>query len=162
MNESALPYRVGWMWYLLYLAAPIETSFIHSLFAGSRLCNFKWTDFKPFLLLYILDISSDIMMTTSNGNIFRVTGPLWGESTCDRWFPITKASDAELWCLFDLRLNKRLSKQSIRRCLETPLRSLWHHYSVTPKYKPLDLDKHKPTPVHIMSWCREAILTKFQ
>ena len=25
-------------------------------------------------------------------------GPLWGESTGDRWIPLTKASDAELWC----------------------------------------------------------------
>ena len=38
------------------------------------------------------------MMTSSNGNIFLVTGPLWWESTDDRWIPITKASDAELWC----------------------------------------------------------------
>ena len=36
------------------------------------------------------------MMTSSNGN----TGPLWGESTGDRWIPLTKASDAELWCFF--------------------------------------------------------------
>ena len=35
-------------------------------------------------------------MTTSNGNIFRVTGPLWGESTGHRWIPLTKASDAVL------------------------------------------------------------------
>ena len=28
-----------------------------------------------------------------------------------RWIPHRKASDAELWCFFDLRLNKRLSKQ---------------------------------------------------
>ena len=28
-----------------------------------------------------------------------------------RWNPRTKASDAELWCFFDLRPNKRLSKQ---------------------------------------------------
>ena len=35
------------------------------------------------------------MMTSSNGNIFRVTGPLWGESTGHRWIPITKVSDAE-------------------------------------------------------------------
>ena len=27
------------------------------------------------------------MMTSSNGNIFRVTGPWWGESTGHRWFP---------------------------------------------------------------------------
>ena len=32
-----------------------------------------------------------------NGNIFLVTGPLWGESTGHRWNPLTKASDAELW-----------------------------------------------------------------
>ena len=40
----------------------------------------------------------DIMMTSSNGNIFRVTGPLCGEFTGHRWIPITKAIDAELWC----------------------------------------------------------------
>ena len=39
-----------------------------------------------------------IMMTSSNGNIFRVTGPLCGEFTGQRWIPLTKASDAELWC----------------------------------------------------------------
>ena len=38
------------------------------------------------------------MMTSSNRNIFRVTRPLWGESTGHRWIPLTKASDAELWC----------------------------------------------------------------
>ena len=34
------------------------------------------------------------MMTSSNGNIFRVTGHLCGESTSHRWIPHTKASDA--------------------------------------------------------------------
>ena len=38
------------------------------------------------------------MVTSSNGNIFRVTGPLCGEFTGNRWIPHTKASDAELWC----------------------------------------------------------------
>ena len=38
------------------------------------------------------------MMTSSNGNIFHVTGPLCGELTGHRWIPLTKASDAELWC----------------------------------------------------------------
>ena len=52
------------------------------------------------------------MMTSSNGNIFRVTGPLCGEFTGHRWIPRTKASDSELWCFFHRRLNKRLSKQS--------------------------------------------------
>ena len=39
-------------------------------------------------------------MTSSNGNIFRVTGHLCEEFTGLRWIPLTKASDAELWCLF--------------------------------------------------------------
>ena len=35
---------------------------------------------------------------SSNGNIFRVPGSLCGEITGHRWIPLTKASDAELWC----------------------------------------------------------------
>ena len=38
------------------------------------------------------------MMTSSNGNIFRVTGHLCGKFTGPRWISRTKASDAELWC----------------------------------------------------------------
>ena len=37
-------------------------------------------------------------MTSSNGNIFRVTGPLCGEFTGHQWILLTKSSDAELWC----------------------------------------------------------------
>ena len=67
------------------------------------------------------------MMTSSNGNIFHVTGPLWGETTGHWWILLTKASDAELWCFFDPRLNKQLSKQSGHRWFETPSHSLWRH-----------------------------------
>ena len=45
-------------------------------------------------------VSGDVMMTSSNGNIFRVTGHLCGEFTGHRWIPRTKASDAELWWFF--------------------------------------------------------------
>ena len=38
------------------------------------------------------------MITSTNGNIFHITGPLWGESTGHRWIPLTKASDAEIRC----------------------------------------------------------------
>ena len=42
-------------------------------------------------------LTTHIMMTSwsSNGNIFRVTGPLCGESTGHRWIPLTKAMQ---WC----------------------------------------------------------------
>ena len=38
-----------------------------------------------------------LMMASSNGNIFRVTGPLWGNPPMD---PLTKATDAELFYIF--------------------------------------------------------------
>ena len=68
------------------------------------------------------------MMTSWNGNIFRVTGPLCGEFTVHRPIPLTKASHA--WSFdvfFDLCLNKRLSKQSRGWWFETPSGSLWRH-----------------------------------
>ena len=49
------------------------------------------------------------MMTPSNGNIFRVTGPLCGEFNGHRWIPLTKASDAELWCLLWSIINGRVN-----------------------------------------------------
>ena len=72
------------------------------------------------------------MMTSSNGNIFRVTGPLWGEFTGHRWIPRTTASDAEFWYFsLDLRLIKRLSKHSWGWWFETPSCSLWRHCNET-------------------------------
>ena len=53
------------------------------------------------------------MMTSSYGNIFHVTGPLWGESTGHRWIPLTKASDVDVDVFSDLCLNKWLSEQTI-------------------------------------------------
>ena len=65
------------------------------------------------------------MMTSSNGNIFRVTGPLCGEFTGPGEFhtqrPVTRSFDV----FFDLRLNKRLSKQPWGWWFETLSWSLW-------------------------------------
>ena len=38
------------------------------------------------------------MMTSSNGNISRITGRLRREFTGHRWIPRTKANDAKFWC----------------------------------------------------------------
>ena len=74
------------------------------------------------------------MMTSSNGNIFHVTGHLCGDFTGHRWITHTKASAAELWCLrwsfdvfFDLCLNKRLSKQWWGWWIEMPWCPFWLH-----------------------------------
>ena len=65
------------------------------------------------------------LMTSSNGNIFRVTGPLCGEFTGPGEFhaqrPVTRRFDV----FFDLRLNKRLSKQPGGWWFDTPSWSLW-------------------------------------
>ena len=52
-----------------------------------------------------------VMMTSSNGNIFRVTGPLCGEFTGPGEFPTQRPVTRSFDVFFDLRLNKRLSKQ---------------------------------------------------
>ena len=68
------------------------------------------------------------MITASNGNIFRVTGPLRGELTGHRWIPLTMVTRS--FDFFYLRMNKRLSKQSKRWWFETPSLSLWRHCNV--------------------------------
>ena len=65
------------------------------------------------------------MMTSSNGNIFRVTGPLCGEFTGPGEFPTQRPVTRSFDFFFDLRLNKRLSKQSSSWWFETPPWSLW-------------------------------------
>ena len=69
-------------------------------------------------------------MTSSNGNIFRVTGPLCGEFTRTGEFPSQRPVTRSYDVFFDLRLiclNNRLSKRSGRRWFETPAHSLWRH-----------------------------------
>ena len=61
------------------------------------------------------------MMTSSIGNFFRVTGYLWGEFPTQR--PVTRSFDV----YFDLRPDKRLSKQLWGWWFETLSHSLWRH-----------------------------------
>ena len=73
-------------------------------------------------------IGSRFSMTTqSNGNIFRVTGPLCGEFTSPGELPTQRPVTQSFDVFFDLRLNKRLSKQSWGWWFETLSRPLWRH-----------------------------------
>ena len=67
------------------------------------------------------------MMTSSNGNIFRVTGLCAGNSPITGKFPTQRPVTRSFGVFFDLRLNKRLSKQSWGWWFETPSGSLWRH-----------------------------------
>ena len=64
-------------------------------------------------------------MTSSNGNIFRVTSLLCGEFTGPGEFPAQRPVTRSFDVFFDLRLNKRLSKQPWRWWFETSSWSLW-------------------------------------
>ena len=64
-----------------------------------------------------------IMMASSNGSISRVTGPLCGEFNGE--FPSQRPVTWSFDVFFDLRPNKRLSKQSWGWWFATPSRSLW-------------------------------------
>ena len=77
---------------------------------------------QPLIILIVRLFMA--MMTASNGNSFRVTGPLCGELTAQR--PVTGSFGVSL----DLRLNERLSKQSWGWWFETPLRPLCRHRNV--------------------------------
>ena len=65
------------------------------------------------------------MMTSSNGNFFRVTGPLCGEFTGPGEFTTKRPVMRSFDVYFDLRLNKRLSKQPWGWWFETLSWSLW-------------------------------------
>ena len=67
------------------------------------------------------------MMTSSNGNIFRVTGPLCGEFTGPGEFPTQRPVARSFDVFFDLRRNKRLNKQPWGWWFETQSWSLWRH-----------------------------------
>ena len=71
------------------------------------------------------------MMTSSNGNIFRVTGHLCGEFTGPGEFPAQRPVTRNFDVFFDLRLNKRLSKQPWGWWFETLSRPLWRHCNVS-------------------------------
>ena len=80
-----------------------------------------------FVVMWIRH-SWHFMMTSSNGNIFRVTGPLCGEFTGHRWITSHKGQWRGV-LMFSLicAWKKRLSQQSGRWWFEKPSRSFWRH-----------------------------------
>ena len=95
------------------------------------------------VIIWIYD-NINIMMTSSNGDIFCVPCPLWGKFTGHRWIPFTEASDAELWFFFYLRLNKRLNKQSRRWWFKMPSHPFWRHCNVKIQPYVSDLKRKQP------------------
>ena len=126
---------------------PYEVGFIHWHWSQVMECRItskdmgKWISTKPqltttkgkpcaYLLGYTVCDRSIFMMTSSNGHIFRVTGPLRENSPVTGEFPWQTPVTRSFKGFFDLRLNKRLSKHSGGWWFKTPSRSLWRHCNV--------------------------------
>ena len=86
------------------------------------LCDHSRTGTMHIISCSVSTIYTINIMTSSNRNIFRVTGPFWG-ATCG--FPSQRPVTQGFGVSFDLHLNKRLRKQWGRQWFETPSRSLW-------------------------------------
>ena len=80
---------------------------------------------QPFYSRWLISPFAPNMMTSSNGNIFRVTGPLCGEFIVPGEFPALKPVTRSFDAFFDLCLNKQLSEQSWGWWFETPPCPLW-------------------------------------
>ena len=72
------------------------------------------------LLLLQMVTTMMVTMTSSNGNIFCATGLLCGQFTVTGEFPSQRPVTRRFDVIFDLRRNKRLSKQSWGWWYETP------------------------------------------
>ena len=71
------------------------------------------------------------IMTSSNGNIFRVTALCAGNPPVTGEFPAQRPATRSFDVFYDLRLNKRMSKHSWGWWLETPPCLLWRHCYIT-------------------------------
>ena len=78
------------------------------------------------------------MMTSSNGNIFCVTGPLCGEFTGPGEFPTQRPVTRSFDVFFDVRVIKRLSKHSRGWWFETLSHPLWRHRNVFLRFYTMD------------------------
>ena len=119
----------GGLWDVFFFSASFQTTLYMS---GTCHEEFKSKHIRLHLTKMCLFIRLDIpwqlltdMMTSSNENIFRVTGPLCGEFTGPGEFPTQRPVTRSFDVFIDLRLNKRLSKQPWGLWFETPSWSLW-------------------------------------
>ena len=105
-NESSLPRRFDIIWtrvvkaFCQKLIWDSGNGYINNWYLYFEILPTCDYSFAPSKREFPVQNNIDFvhMMTSPNGNIFRVTGHLCGEFTGRRWIPRTKASDAELWC----------------------------------------------------------------
>ena len=106
LNNSLLPNKLqgliktnGWPKLLVHMYASLGLELLYQV---DRMTNVSY--------VWKVPDSGPHMMTSSNGNILRVTGQ-W-------WIPLTKASDAELWCFL-----WPVPEQTVEQTIEMP--AIW-------------------------------------
>ena len=87
----------------------------------------RHTMFITFIVMQVVPWEARLLFPSHDGNIFRVTGHLYGKFTGPSEFPAQRPVTRSFDVFFDLCLNKRLSKQSWGRWSETLSRPLWRH-----------------------------------
>ena len=113
-----------------------------------------WISLKEIMIYWHFPLSREnemAMMTSSNGNIFRVTSPLCGEFTGPGEFALQRPATRSFDVFFDLRLNKRLSEQPWGWWFETLLWSLWRQCNA----------KNSQEPVYSV-WSKDFLMMTWQ
>ena len=100
------------------------------------------------------------MMTSSNGDICRVTGPLCGEFTGPGEFPSQRPVTRSFDVFFDQRMYKSLSKQPWGRWFETPSWSLWRHCNQYTKNYNINKPKQNKTAFNFMGCSITTVYTR--
>ena len=117
------PYAVSYINIYIHIYIYITGKLAFVPFLLCMMCANNLIHYGPLVVFVCLHIT---MMTSSHGNIFRVTGPLCGEFTGPPEFPTQRPVTRSFDVFFDLRLNKRLNKHSWGWWFET---SLWRHHN---------------------------------
>ena len=115
----------SWLWVNNYkpLICIYDVTCSSPIFDGSLASRYWWKRSQISL----------IMMTSSNDNIFRITGHLCGEFTGAGEFPAQRPVMRSFDVFFDLCLTKRLRKQSWGWWFETLSHQLWRQCNVCHK-----------------------------
>ena len=100
--------------------------FPHTFISSQQITHTQQTPFQHRVITHLsANLMQPPMMTSSNGNIFRVTGPLCGEFTAQR--PVTRSFD-----VFCASINGWVNNREAGG-----LRCHRAHYDVTVMYTPL-------------------------
>ena len=97
------------------------------------------------------------MMTSSNGTFSALLAHCEGNPSVTGNFPSQRPLTRNFVVFFDLRLNKRLSKQSRRRWFETPSRSLWRRCNEVGSYFWPSAPIHIYMYIYFHSWLKHKM-----